>query len=526
MTLQRQLLLHTERTDYMFGILTPEQMKRAEQASVKLGVSLSALMDNAGKRLGREVLASAQQVMSRDIVILVGSGNNGGDGLVCANYLYESGVVPTVILVCGEPKTDLAKAVFSKLYPQIRVIDGESAECNHIISDAGIIVDCVFGTGFRGEMVGQALEIFKLAQESVAYKIACDLPSGVNALNGQVSAGTLHSDRTVTFHRTKLGMLLCPANEYCGEITVVDIGLPDGWEQEVGYSIEKAELSQVMGLLPTRRRDSHKGSYGKLMLVCGSEKYMGAAMVSASSALRSGVGIANLCTPKSVASALVSAMPECIFTTLEADEQGCVSESNLPVLIEMSKTASAMVIGCGLGVTDGTKKLVEGLIRASECPVILDADGINCLSEHIDILEEKQSEIILTPHPAELSRLCGVGVSDIIADRLGYAVSLAEKYGVTVHAKGTQTITATPSGCCYISDFGNTALAKGGSGDLLAGLIGSFVAQGIKIHDACILGSCLMGCTAERLSVYLSERGIVASDIINAIPEILKEWEK
>ena len=509
----------------MFDILTPEQMGMAEQASVRLGVSLDELMDTAGQALGREVLSSAQEKMARNIVILIGSGNNGGDGSVCANFLSKSGVTPTVVLMCGKPKTELAINAFESMADDISVISCDDEQFADVVSRAEIIVDCVFGTGFHGEIRENMLSAFEIINKSSAYKIACDVPSGANSLNGYVSAGSVSCDKTVTFHRKKLGLCLSPAKEFCGELIVKDIGIPDGWEEDIGCSIEQPDENAIKTLLPERRRYSHKGTYGRLMLVCGCENYMGAAFISTKSALRSGVGIAQLCTPKSVAQAIVSAMPESVYTSLTCDEYGYITEENIPKLIELSKSADAMVIGCGLGITDGTKKVVYELIKNVGCPIIVDADGINCLSEHIDVLKEKQSEVILTPHPAELSRLCRVGVADILSDRLGYALGLAEKYGVTVHAKGTQSMTVTADGRCYTTDFGNTALAKGGSGDMLAGLIGSFTAQGVKPENACVLASCLMGKTAEHLALQASERGILASDIIAEFPNVIKGWE-
>lgn len=509
----------------MKRILTPKQMGAAEQASVRLGVSLGELMDNAGQALGREVLDTALDGTLRNIVILAGNGNNGGDGLVCANFLAESGVIPTVILMCGQPRTDLAKAAFDNLHKVVRVIDKESVEFRDIIGDADIIADCVFGTGFHGEIRDDLLHYFKIIGNSKAIKIACDCPSGVNCLNGQVSSGTLACNKTITFHCSKSGLHFHPAKDFCGEVIVKSIGIPDGWDSKIGFPIEQKSKDEIKALLPCRNRNSHKGTYGKLMLICGCEQYMGAAAISAKAALRSGVGIVNLCTPKAVAQALVSSMPECTFTSLEHDKAGFISAENLPVLIERSKACSAVVIGCGLGVTDETKMIVFELIKRAQCPVIIDADGINCLSEHIDILEEKQAEIILTPHPAELARLCSISVAEVLSDRIGYALNLAKKYGITLHAKGTQTITALSDGSCYITDFGNTALAKGGSGDMLAGLIGSFIAQGMSCGNACLLASCLMGSTAERLAQLQSERSILASDIISCFPQELKDWE-
>lgn len=509
----------------MERILTPKQMSEAEQSSVKLGVSLEKLMENAGEAFGREILLTAQENMLRNIIILAGNGNNGGDGFVCANFLAESGVIPTVILMCGKPKTELSANSFNKLHKSIKVTDKSSDDFDSILSNAEIIADCVFGTGFHGEIKSDILPYFKAIEKSNAYKIACDCPSGVNCLNGKISDGTLRCEKTVTFHCLKTGLNLHPAKDFCGKITVASIGIPDGWEKNLSFFINKAEKQEIQKLLPHRERNSHKGKYGKLMLICGCEQYMGAAAICTKAALRSGIGIVDLCTPKAAVQSLVSAMPECTFTALQADENGFITADNTALLIERSEGCSAIVIGCGLGVTEDTKALVHEIIKNALCPVIIDADGINCLSEHIDVLEEKQTEIILTPHPAELSRLCGVTVDEILSDRIGYALKLASKYDITVHAKGTQTITAASDGHCFITDFGNTALSKGGSGDMLAGLIGSFIAQGVSSVDSCLLASCLMGCTAERLAENQSERGIIASDIISAFPLELKSWE-
>ena len=510
----------------MTDILTPKQMGEAEQASVKLGRSLSDLMKKAGEELGKEVLAFASEKMLRNVVILIGNGNNGGDGSVCANFLVEAGIIPTVVKMCGNPKTELSIAVFNDLHQSIPIKSCDDIEFDEIIDNSEIIVDCVFGTGFHGDIREKNIHAFEKILMSKAYKIGCDVPSGVNSANGYVSKGTISCIKTVTFHRAKLGMFLSPAKDYCGEIVVKDIGIPDGWESFIDGTIQKPNSDEIRPLLPVRNRNSHKGTYGKLMLVCGCENYMGAALISSSSALRSGVGICNLCTPKSVASALVSAMPECVLTGLTADDNGFISSENIDRLVLLSKSSSAMVLGCGLGISENTKRLVFELIKKVECPMILDADGINCLSEHIDVLKEKQGEIILTPHPAELARLCDVSLSDLLIDRFGYSKIIADKYDVIVHAKGTQSMTVTPSGKCFITDFGNTALAKGGSGDMLAGLIGSFVAQGVSSEKACLLASCLMGTTAETLADENSERGIIARDIINAFPKVLKEWEQ
>ncbi len=508
----------------MFDILTPQQMGCAEQASVKLGTSLSELMDNAGARLYKEIYRSALSLSAKNVLLLIGKGNNGGDGLVAANLLFDAGFKVIIYLPCGFPATDLSSAAYDKLNKTIPVICEDIEKLKDAVNMSQIIVDCVFGTGFHGDLRESIMPVFELIEKAKAYKIACDVPSGVNSLDGYASKGTVHYNKTVTFHRAKIGMFLSPAKDFCGNIYVCDISIPEGWENDIDISVEKPDLDCIRKLLPARNRNSHKGTYGKLMLVCGCENYMGAPLISAKAALHSGVGITNLCTPKSVASALVSAAPECVFTGLLADNEGYIAAVNANKLVEMSKSSQAMVIGCGLGVSENTKALVSQLIKSSECPVILDADGINCICENIDILSKRKSEIILTPHPAELARLCSCSVDEILQDRLKYANALARKYGVTVHAKGTQTFTVTENSC-FITDFGNTALAKGGSGDMLAGLIGSFRAQGLSGVNACILSSAVMGSSAEYLSKNNSERSILASDIISAFSKLFKEWE-
>lgn len=502
-------------------ILTPSQMREAEQTAVRCGVSLAELMDNAGEALGRAVFSAAGKLMKKNIVILVGSGNNGGDGFVAAKYLIQSGVTPIVVLCCGQPATELSKNAAAKLNG-IDLISFENAA--DVIASADIIVDCVFGTGFHGSIRGALSDFFALVDSSTAYKIACDVPSGVNSLNGSVSENTFRAEETVTFHMGKLGLYFSPAKEYCGKITVCDISIPYFTEEYADIEITYADERSLADKLPPRPEHSHKGTFGRLVMVCGSGHYLGAAMISARSALRSGVGIVELCTPVQVINAAAAAMPECTYTALSADEEGFVTSDNADKILQSFSRASAAVIGCGLGKTDETVKLVCEIVRRAKIPLIIDADGINCLSEHIDVLKEKQTEIILTPHAAELARLCGVSTGYILNDPLGYAKSISDKYGVVVHAKNTQTLTVSDDKC-VVTDFGCSALAKGGSGDMLAGLVGSFRAQGAKAAESCVLADLVMGRSARQLRETASARGILASDIIAEFPRTLKALE-
>ncbi|SDB16256.1 NAD(P)H-hydrate epimerase [Ruminococcaceae bacterium FB2012] len=505
-------------------VLTPPQMRTAELAASAHGVSVSKLMDNAGEALGRRILYAAQQMMKKNILLICGSGNNGGDGYVAADFLLASAASVTIV-TCGLPKTDLAKAAFAKVTGRCEMITLEDAvEKPELIDHAEIIVDCVFGIGFRGELPHELQRFFMRCTLSSAYLIACDCPSGINCLSGRISPGAFEAHETLTFHKPKLGMLMSPAKEHCGRIEVADIGIGDYIDEYAKVTIMRTDAELAASFLPYRLEDSHKGIYGRVVMVCGSFTYPGAALIASEAALRSGVGIVNLCTHIKAVGGAAERMPECTYTPVDFDEKGFMTEKAADAILKSMERAGAAVIGCGLGKTEGTEKLVCELVRRAKCPLIIDADGINCLSAHIDVLKEKQTEIILTPHPAELARLCGTDTASVTQDMFGHACEIAEQYSVTVHAKNTQTLTVGYN-TCYITDFGCSALAKGGSGDMLAGLIGGLMAQGIASDRACVLADYIMGTSARALCKELSPRGVLSGDIIKRFPRTFYELE-
>ena len=494
----------------MSGILTPSQMRDAEAASVKLGVSLWELMQNAGRALGREIAERCRKYNAESAAVLCGNGNNGGDGFVCARYLADSGIDVKIYLVCGEPKSELAKKAFELCV---------GLDVRHVHDDSlrgeKIVVDCIFGTGFHGDLDPYVKMFLTVGKEHGVHCFACDCPSGVNCLSGEVSDGAMDCEETFTFHAAKLGMLISPARIACGKVTVCGIGIPDGWYDMLSdKTVIKAPDSEMAhDAMPQRPEYSHKGTFGRVMLVCGSESYIGAAAISSRAALRSGVGITELCAPKSVIQAIAGTAPECVYTALPCDEQGYITKDALPILLSHAKQCRAVVVGCGIGQTEGTKAVVEGLVKGLDIPLLIDADGINQLAKNIDVLRDKTCEVILTPHIGELARLCGTTVSEAKADRYALAGELSRRYGVTVHSKDATTLTFGRE-YVYVTNFGCSALAKGGSGDMLAGLTGSMLAQGVPPERACVLGSYIMGVTAEQLCEGSSPMSVTASDII------------
>ena len=497
----------------MEKILTPYQMRQAETTSDKQGVSLWELMLAAGGQLAEIVFVRSKQLQAKKVLILCGKGNNGGDGYVCAARLAAAGIDTTVCQLLGEPKTDLSKKAFA-LAEKDKTIE-IYADLSEKPITADIIVDCVFGTGFHGELDKPRRREFGMISAVKAYKIACDLPSGVDSQRGTAAEGTCVFDETVTFHAPKIGMVLKPARSFCGKITVCDIGIVFDRKKDCDDRTFIREMSadDLHKMMPSRPEYSYKGTFGRLLIIAGSERYIGAAAIASRAALRTGCGIVNLAAPKSVIMAVAGQAPECVYTPLPCGDDGCIGKNALPILSELLNDCDAVVAGCGLGQTEGTKKLIKALIKKVEKPLVIDADGINQLSKNIDVLREKNCEVILTPHIGELARLAGVNTHDAAASRYDICRWLTDNYDITLHSKDSTTMTFSGSDA-YITNFGNSALAKGGSGDMLSGIIGSMLAQGAPPAEACMLGSYIMGRTAEMLCEDSSPAALTASDII------------
>lgn len=519
----------------MNRILTVEQMTFCEHRSENYGVSLAKLMDNAGEKLAHHILNSVNTLFSgpfknskKEAVLLIGKGNNGGDGLVAANILLKNGVEPVILLCCGQPDTELSKAAFDRLDKSIRVLNANEQSAMETIENALILVDCIFGTGFHGNLRDSVKPIFEACRKCRGFKIACDVPSGANARNGQADGLTFDADETVTFHRTKLGLMLSPARHFSGKggrfLICENIGIPEQCESQLEYNLTDYGFEDARAALPERVPYGHKGTFGRIVSVCGSESYIGAAGLSVLSAMRTGVGLVNLCTVQRAINSLSSRILECTYSAMKTDVDGFMTSENADEILEKCKGAQCLLIGCGLGHTTETEKLVAELIEKVDIPIVLDADGINSLCPNIDILLKKKNTVTLTPHPAELARLCGTSAAEILSDRYGFASSLAEKYGVTVVSKSAETIVCQDKRAAVIS-AGNTALSKGGSGDMLAGIIASYIAQEVKPFEAASLGSYTLGKTAELASAQRSQRGVIATDILDALPGFLKNLE-
>ncbi|MGN0690040.1 MAG: NAD(P)H-hydrate dehydratase [Oscillospiraceae bacterium] len=505
-------------------LLTPQKMKELEALSDKHGVSYSALMQNAGEQLAEQIY-SLPVDLSYGIVFFCGSGNNGGDGFVAARLLASGGYPVTVVLMCGEPATELSARAYVELgesSAEVLTLYDNNEKIFSKLSSASLIVDAVFGTGFHGELPPQVKACFSFAARSAAKKLAVDVASGGDCTDGKVSEGILKCDYTVTFAYEKIGMRMYPLCDYSGEVRVVDIGIDKALCKNVTPIIETDD-DFIKRLIPARNRYTHKGDFGKLINIAGSKKMPGAAALSTMSALRSGAGLVTLATPRTVAESLSGNIYECTYLPLKETTAGTISATNEKDILTLCESATAVSIGCGMGVNDDCLKIIEAIIKNVSCPVIIDADGINCIATRIDILKDKKAEVIVTPHPKELSRLLGISVKEVMENRFSLVKKLSEEYGITVLSKGMPTIVCGSNGYSFINENGNAGLSRGGSGDVLTGIIASLAAQGLSGTDAAAAGAYIFGKAADITADELSMQGMLPSDVIKRLPFVFKE---
>ncbi len=558
-------------------IVSPKQMAKIEERSEELGVSRRQLMENAGKALAgiiddycrREPDISPEE---KSIVFLAGKGNNGGDCFAAANILVYRGYRITIISVGGKPVSELAAEMYDRLpADRVEFLEGyrsenveaalEAAELDYMtipsthdgphekgeespfdaivkkeqqrmrivkgaILRAYVIVDGVFGTGFHGELDTETAGIFGIG--SGAYRIAVDVPSGGNSSTGTVSPGVFKADETVTFGFLKSGMTQFPLKKYCGKITIVDIGLPcksveviDG--ERAYYRIERNHLAAFP---PKRERDAHKGSFGNVLVIAGSSSMRGAAAFAALGALRMGAGLVRIASVEKCIDTVSTLVPEATYIELDCDDYGyMLYDSSVKPLTAALERADAVVIGCGMGVTPDTIELTKFVTQNAKCPVIIDADGINCIASDIDILVKKQTNIIITPHTGEMARLLSCECSDIAQNRLIAAEKYAEQYGITVVLKGAGTIVAN-NRITAVNHTGNPGMSVGGSGDILAGMIGAIAAQGATELDSACAGVYMHGLAGDAAAEKLGQEAMLPRDIIDNISDsfrILKE---
>lgn len=482
-------------------VLTANQIKKAEDSAVLRGIfSYAQLMRKAGDAATKEII-SRYNVVGKKICVLCGSGNNGGDGLVIAANFKNRGADVKLLTPIGFPCTDTALE-FKNSVKDIKIIE-------EFEGDFDIVIDALFGIGLNRFLSENLANLINKINEYDCVKIAIDVPSGVFCDGGE-AVNAFRADLTLTFSCYKLCQLLPQTSDFCGETKVLDIGLP---LEEYSYqTIEKP-------LTVARSKNSHKGTFGTALLMCGSYGMCGAQILSARAALRSGVGIVKAVVCDKNYSAFTSSVPEAVTIPVATFPNVPINVFNTMIRPNIWNS-NALLIGCGLGRNDATKDLVINTLNCVNIPIVIDADGINALVGGINIIRKNNTPIILTPHPAEMARLCNTTIDLIEGNRVKYAKNFAVENNVYLVLKGANTIVATPNGELYFNTTGNDGLATGGSGDVLAGMIVSRLAQGYDPLIAILNSVWLHGAVADKLAETTPTRAILPSDIIEGLKTI------
>jgi NAD(P)H-hydrate epimerase len=506
-------------------------MRELDRTTIEdYGIPGVVLMEAAGK--GVVDVITRERDLDGRVLILCGSGNNGGDGYVVARHLMARGYRVTVYLVSDRTKIGgdalvnlkILDKMGADLQPLQTERDLERAES--ALVHASVIVDALLGTGLTSEVRGQYRKVLERANRCRGLKVAVDIPSGLDADNGRVLGVAFDAEHTVTFGLPKVGLVTHPGVERVGKLHVVDIGIPPGATAEKDFVAEILEPELVGRWLMPRPDWGHKGTYGHLLVIAGSEGKTGAAVLCGEAALRCGVGLATVASPRPAMRAMEAKTREVMLAPLSPD--GVEVDDSVAVFdhcLQLLKGKAAVAIGPGIVRGPAMQRFICRLVRESTVPIVVDADGLNELAGTLHCLEHATVPVLLTPHPGEMSRLTGLSIDEIQADRIGVAADFAQKQGVYVALKGARTIIAAPDGRTYINPTGNSGMGSGGTGDVLTGMVGGFLAQQQDPLDALCLGAFIHGLAGDRAAKRQGQHALLASDLLAEIGGIIKEWE-
>lgn len=509
-------------------VLTVNDVRLVEKYANESSISYLQLMENAGSYCARIIRKTFENTNKRNVLIVCGKGKNGGDGFVIARKLLENGYNVTVMMTAGLPKDEDSSEMLARIRATgIPIIYfDEKNERNDYFHNAQIIVDCVFGIGFKGVPDTVSEKVFSRINSSSASVVSVDVPSGLCGDSGEISGAHVKADITVAITCLKPVHVLKPACTFCGQVVTAPIGIPEDCYKKVASPLFSCNGEDIKNMFPKRAFDSHKGTYGTVLFIGGSYEMPGAAFMATAAAMNSGAGIVKAAFPDAAYPALAAKTVEQVLVPLKSNEKGRISKKALPRIEKGLKSCSVVVIGCGMGVDSDTEEVVRYVIENSPVPVILDADGINAVKDNIDILDRAKSTVILTPHPGEMARLAKCSVGEIQSNRGAAVKSFTAAHKAVLVLKGASTLIGeTGNDGIYINTTGNPGLASGGSGDVLSGLIGSFCAQGLSPFKAAIAGVYIHGEAGDAVSEQYSMKGNTASRLIEQIPLTLKRYE-
>lgn len=505
--------------------LTAQEMRRVDAAAADHGMPGSVLMENAGAAIAQ--LAVAHAASNGRFVIICGPGNNGGDGMVAARHLVSAG-----------------RTVFIELLGAVSELEGDPARNARSLNSSGItlspipddlpigagdvVIDAIFGSGLNRPPDGKfadAIGRISVWRAAGAKVIAADIPSGLHADNGVPYAPCVTADLTAALGFLKLGQAIEPGASRSGQIELIDIGIPRAAQSVLGnQGTFLLEESDVRGRLPVRRAEAHKGTFGHVLVIAGSKGKTGAGALAGIAALRSGAGLVTVATRQDALGQILLHAPELMGVELVGD--GPLAMADFNALLDAADGKQALVIGPGLARGPETARVLGALLEEISIPTVLDADGLNAFAGSVETLDKAKGELLLTPHPGEMARLIGKSNAEVNADRVGVARSFATQHSVVLLLKGARSVISRHDGAVFINPTGNPGMATGGTGDVLAGITGALLAQGLTPEDAAVVGAWAHGAAGDVAASRRGLLGLVASDLIEHLGDVWTRWNR
>ncbi|MCZ6679994.1 MAG: NAD(P)H-hydrate dehydratase [Candidatus Poribacteria bacterium] len=512
----------------MMKVVTAQQMRQIDQHTIEdIGIAGVVLMENAGSAVVRAIRRRFPDC--QHVGVVVGKGNNGGDGLVIARQLALTGQSVQVFLVSppdrftGDALTNLQIAQNLNL-PIVQILSESDLErLKSQIVSCDLIIDAIFGTGLRGAVRGYIGDVIECLNDTTCPIVAVDLPSGLEADTGMAEGACIQSTYTVTMGLPKRGLLIHPGAALTGQLEVAEIGFPPSVIDAQDIQVNWTQPADAARWLPPRYTYSHKGTYGRVFVVAGSTGMTGAAALASEAALRVGAGLVTLGTPKSLNAILEIKLTEVTTLPLPETAEGSLAlDAKSGILEFIERTSSILAIGPGLSQHPETVELIHSFLRENDCPMVIDADGLNALSQSKELLPSLPPQTVLTPHPGEMTRLIGGTTAEVERDRIGVAQRFAQEYGVMLVLKGAPTVIAGGNGEVWINSTGNPGMATGGMGDVLTGMIAGLMAQEMPSYEAAVLGVYLHGLAGDIAAESVGQHGLMAGDVLDAVPEAIE----
>jgi len=499
-----------------------------KKAIEKLGIIGPILMENAGIQITNEIVEKFPQIQDERVVIVAGKGNNGGDGFVVARHLFNRGCKSVVLLLASKKELKGDAELNAGIADKIGITIKEITSARHwgankkILSRATVLVDALFGTGLSSPARGLYATVIQDINKSKSFKVAVDIPSGLSSDTFAIIGPCVKADLTVTLAAAKVAHVFPPAEDCVGELKIGDISVPPYLFEDEKFKLEMVEKDRIHPYFERRKKATHKGTYGHLLMLSGSMGKTGAAAMAGKAALKMGAGLVTAGVPKSCLPIVARSMMELMTEPLPETDKGTLSVEALPEILRLLEEKDALMLGPGISTHEATKKLVLSLLPELRIPVVLDADALNILASKPYVLKSLSKPAVVTPHPGEFARLLKLSTKEVLDRRLELVPRFAKKFGIYVVLKGYRTLISTPAGKTFINPTGNPGMATAGSGDVLSGMIASMIIQEKNILDAILAAVYVHGLSGDIGAARLGEKPLTAGNMITYLPAAIK----